>query len=161
LLVDGVGLDARGLVARPAGPIDTVAPTLAAVGLRACGPVIVAGKVVVGTRVAGVDRVLAIDEADAADDKRSRRKPDGSGGEDARTDERVVDEANDLLDKPSLFSAVILEVVLGIPFRTPGAKRVVLAGGDVEEVTSRSSTGTSISDYQQCPVSELTIADLL
>lgn len=80
VLIDAVGDEGLGGLVRPAaaGPIGTVGPCLAAVGLLACGPV-VGAAVCVGGREAG-DRRLALDTVEAELLNLNLLSPDGSGG---------------------------------------------------------------------------------
>lgn len=80
---DGLGAPALAAAARARGPTEMVVPCLAAVGLRAVGPVVVLGGET-GRRVSGaetdlIDEAREVVEAEADGPRRSRLKPFASG----------------------------------------------------------------------------------
>jgi hypothetical protein len=82
VLIEAVGDEALGGRVRPAaaGPIGTVGPCLAAVGLLACGPVVGAAVCVGGRGREAGDRRLALDTVEAELLNLNLLSPDGSGG---------------------------------------------------------------------------------
>lgn len=135
LLTLGVGLPslsstvfsaaaAAALTRLPPLPMDTLFPVLAAVGLRACGPVIGAGAESGEASLGRTERFEAAEAVEAADDSLSRRRPFGSAVPvplegSRRVGERGTREEEATEDRPEEVSPreTILEIVRGIPDR--------------------------------------------
>lgn len=149
VLVLGVGLVSLVILALLPGPILTLFPGLAAVGLRACGPVGIGAER--GELSRGrADRVDIAELVEADEDSRSLLRPLGSGGlavevfcsrrvgERGIRDEEAIEERVEVSPSEAIF-----DVVRGIPARVICG--VVRRGVGEVVMDIRSSSESSIS----------------